>query len=172
MKINIILATFICVSNFLFSQSNLSKKFSLNADSEPISYYPSYNSTSQIINVKDTIWVVSSSNSRTEIARTSDRGITWRKYEFGNTIAPQFTDRNSRRMPTYHRMDFAATFKNKDKPNRKYFWDLNLSIYNVYNRHNAWIITIRESDTEPGKMQAYQTYLFPIIPSLTYNFRF
>ena len=42
------------------------------------------------------------------------------------------------RMPDYHRLDLSLTFKGK--PGKKWQDELNVSVYNVYNRHNAWAI--------------------------------
>ncbi|HRB54435.1 MAG TPA: hypothetical protein PLD87_12225, partial [Bacteroidia bacterium] len=51
----------------------------------------------------------------------------------------------------------------------------NFSIYNVYSRMNPYFIYFNnEVDKETGefKIQAKQVSLFPIIPSVTYNFKF
>ncbi len=61
------------------------------------------------------------------------------RYEQGNMIIPIYSDRNSYRMPDYHRMDLSITLKSKEKPNKRLKNELNVSIYNIYNRHNAWI---------------------------------
>jgi hypothetical protein len=50
-----------------------------------------------------------------------------------------------------------------------------LSVFNVYNRYNPYFIYLtREGDFESGtlKVGAKQVSLFPIIPSLTWNFKF
>ena len=57
------------------------------------------------------------------------------KYEYNGLSVPVYSDRNAERMPAYHRGDIGFTLKNKEKVGRKLFWDLNVSIYNVYNRH-------------------------------------
>ena len=54
--------------------------------------------------------------------------------------------------------------------------DLTLSIYNAYNRRNAYFVffeTVKDKSTDRiTGFQARQVSLFPVIPSLTYNFRF
>jgi len=90
----------------------------------------------------------------------------------GNVILPIYSDRNAYRMPDYHRLDFSVTLKGKDKPDKKWHGELNLSIYNVYNRHNAWSINFTEDPKDPNVTYAEKTYLFAIIPALTYNFKF
>lgn len=94
------------------------------------------------------------------------------KYEYQGLSVPVYSDRNAARMPAYHRADIGFTLRNKDKDNRKLFWDLNVSIYNVYNRHNAYSINFREDPENSEKQIAEQTYIFPILPSVTWNFKF
>jgi hypothetical protein len=90
----------------------------------------------------------------------------------GNAIIPIYSERNAYRMPAYHRLDFSITLKDKEKPGRKWHSELNLSVYNVYNRHNAWAINFVSDATDPNITYAEKTYLFSIIPALTYNIRF
>jgi hypothetical protein len=72
----------------------------------------------------------------------------------------------------YHRLDASITLRGKDKPGRKWQSELNLSVYNVYNRHNAWAINFISDETDPNIKYAEKTYLFAIIPSLTYTIKF
>ncbi|MBU2651488.1 MAG: TonB-dependent receptor [Bacteroidetes bacterium] len=94
----------------------------------------------------------------------------------GNVI-PVYSDRNDFRYKPYHRMDVSVTFRGKDKGQR-FQYDWNLSIYNVYNRHNMWSLNFAQEDPDQSDpTKAYDTYvenvyLFGIIPSLTFNFRF
>jgi outer membrane cobalamin receptor len=94
------------------------------------------------------------------------------RYEQGNMIVPIYSERNGYRMPNYHRMDLGITLKGKEKPNKRLKSELNLSIYNLYNRHNAWMISFSQDEEEPAKTNAELVYIFPIIPSLTWNFHF
>lgn len=91
---------------------------------------------------------------------------------YNDQVIPVYSDRNAYRMPDYHRMDVSYVLKNREKPGRKLFWDLNFSIYNVYNRHNAYTIAFKEDKDKPGNTYAEKTYLFPILPSVTWNFHF
>ncbi|MFN3405774.1 MAG: TonB-dependent receptor [Cytophagaceae bacterium] len=87
-------------------------------------------------------------------------------------FAPDYTERNSFRMPAYHRMDLGLVYQFKPKRGES---DLTLSIYNVYNRRNAYFIyfaQVKNEDDVTVGFQAKQVSLFPIIPSLTYNFKF
>lgn len=93
---------------------------------------------------------------------------------------PIFTERNGFRMPPYHRADFGIVCKLFPKK-PKFKSDLTLSVYNLYNRRNPFFLFIDAEypdDTPPGqvaiptKFQAKVVSLFPIIPSLTWNFSF
>ncbi|MCO4814572.1 MAG: TonB-dependent receptor, partial [Flavobacteriales bacterium] len=90
------------------------------------------------------------------------------KYEINGEYVPYYTDRNSYRMPDYHRMDVGVTWYMKDK--KKFEHNLNFSIYNVYARENAYTITFEEDPDDASKTVAIQTTLFKLIPSITYNF--
>ena len=74
--------------------------------------------------------------------------------------------------------DFSITLKPKEKPNRKWYGEWNLSVYNAYARKNAWAINFVQEKASPGDPQqgyetyAEKTYLFGIIPSITFNFKF
>lgn len=90
----------------------------------------------------------------------------------GNAIIPIYSNRNDYRMPDYHRLDLSVTFKGKEKPGKRWYSELNLSVYNVYNRHNAWSINFVKDQQDPNTTYAEKTYLFSVIPALTYNIRF
>ncbi len=89
----------------------------------------------------------------------------------GNVILPIYSDRNAYRMPDYHRLDLSLTLKGKDKPKKKWHGEWNLSVYNAYNRKNAWSINFETDPSDPYLTYAVKTYLFSVIPALTYNFR-
>lgn len=110
-------------------------------------------------------------------------------YATGNTLTPalerylidgniytEYAERNSYRMPAYHRMDISATYSKK-KHNKRFNSSWNFSIYNLYNRTNPYFIyfdfegdgNLSEGGIEPN---AYQISLFPVIPSVTWNFNF
>jgi len=94
------------------------------------------------------------------------------RFEYGGMVAPVFTDRNAYRMPDYHRLDVSYTFLSKEKPNKKWNWDLNASCYNVYGRKNAWAINFEDDAEKPNTKKAVKTYLFAQVPSITFNFNF
>jgi hypothetical protein len=94
------------------------------------------------------------------------------RFAYMGNIAPVYSDRNSYRMPDYHRLDLSVSLAGKDKPGRKWGWDLNLSAYNAYARKNAWTINFVQDEDDPDITHAEMTYLFSIIPALTFNFHF
>lgn len=90
----------------------------------------------------------------------------------GGKIVPIYSDRNAYRFPDYHRLDLSVTFASKEKPGRRFSWDLNASVYNVYNRHNTWAINFLQEEDQPNVTYAEKIYLFGIVPSITFNFHF
>jgi hypothetical protein len=90
----------------------------------------------------------------------------------GNAIIPIYSNRNAYRMPDYHRLDISVSLKGKEKAGKKWHGEWNLSVYNAYNRHNAWSINFTHDATDPNVTYAEKTYLFSVIPALTYNFKF
>ena len=92
--------------------------------------------------------------------------------EIGGKIIPIYSDRNQYRYQDYHRLDVALTLYSKEKPGRKFNWDLNFSVYNAYNRHNTWSINFVQDNIDPNTTYAEKVYLFGIIPSVTFNFHF
>lgn len=90
----------------------------------------------------------------------------------GGAIVPVYSDRNAYRMPDYHRLDCAVTFKGKEKPDKKWHHEFNLSVYNAYARKNAWSINFVQDKSDPNVTFAVKTYLFSVIPAITYNFNF
>lgn len=86
-------------------------------------------------------------------------------YEYGK--------RNSYRQQSYHRLDISATLHVKKTKRWESSW--NFSIFNVYSRLNPYFIYFDDyvdENTGDLVLQAKQVSLFPIIPSVTYNFKF
>jgi hypothetical protein len=75
----------------------------------------------------------------------------------------------------YHRLDLSVNYYFKTFKKES---NLNLSVYNVYNRHNAFAIYFRDKNLDregPGGekgVEVIKMYLFPIIPAITYNIKF
>ncbi|MDP2413916.1 TonB-dependent receptor [Daejeonella sp.] len=92
------------------------------------------------------------------------------KYQLNNKTVYYYPERNSDRMPNYHRLDLSATLEGK--PGRKLQSSWSFGIYNLYNRKNAYSIDFRDDLDNPTRTQAVRTTLFGIIPSITWNFKF
>ena len=91
------------------------------------------------------------------------------KYEYEGIMIPHYSgSRNQERLENYHRLDFAATYKPRGNDLREWVF----SIYNAYNRKNASSLYFRESIDNSGQTEAVQLSIFPIVPSVSYNFRF
>jgi hypothetical protein len=109
------------------------------------------------------------------------------RYFYENQIIDVYGSRNGYRMTPYHRADLSATWymKNEGKKNQqdpeapvsrtRYRSNWNFSVYNLYNRMNPYFIYFgTEGQLQNGVFQvkAYQVSLFPILPSITWNFEF
>ena len=94
------------------------------------------------------------------------------RYEYGNKVIPIYSKRNELRVPDYHRLDVSATYQLNKTNKTRYQHSLNLSVYNLYNRHNAWAINYIASSTDATVLEGELTYLFPVLPAITYNFKF
>lgn len=84
---------------------------------------------------------------------------------------PIYGDRNSDRMPDYHRLDIGYTFRSKPDTKRRFSWDLSVGCYNVYARKNPWTISFKQDPKNPGQSYAEMIYLFSAVPSITFNFK-
>lgn len=94
------------------------------------------------------------------------------KYEFLGVTVPVYADRNSSRLPNYHRLDFSVTYRRKKNETRRFKSEWVLSVYNVYNRKNAFSIDFKQEEANPNITYAEKTSIFSIVPSLTYNLKF
>ncbi|RYY19945.1 MAG: TonB-dependent receptor [Cytophagaceae bacterium] len=96
-------------------------------------------------------------------------------YQGGIQAVPIYPDRNTYRLISYHRLDLGMVYKLRPS-HMGGDRDLTFSIYNAYNRRNAYFIYFEQTrDKATDKVTGYrarQVSLFPIIPSVTYNFRF
>jgi hypothetical protein len=92
------------------------------------------------------------------------------KYEIDGAIANLYTERNGYRLPDYHRLDFGVTWLMAQKKN--YRSELNFSVYNAYGRKNPYSYIFSEDQDNPGKTKTTMIYLFSVLPSLSWNFKF
>lgn len=90
-------------------------------------------------------------------------------------LVPIYGDRNTYRYPAYMRADLGVVWKWKGRYTEN---DLTLSVYNATDRRNPYFIYINAETVEtplgdrPTRIYAEQVSLFPILPSITWNFKF
>jgi hypothetical protein len=98
-----------------------------------------------------------------------------RFYIVGGVLTQEYSRINEYRLPSYHRLDLAATLTPKRNENRKWKSEWVFSIYNAYSRQNPYFIYFDQTGSPLNgtlKVQAKQVSLFPIIPAVTWNFKF
>ena len=108
------------------------------------------------------------------------------RYIVNGQSIPYYDDnkRNTSRMPDFHRLDLGLTYQLKSRW-KQYKHEINVSLYNAYNRKNPFSIEFREvNNNKPDynverdgpvtstRPESVRTALFGIIPSVTYNFSF
>ncbi len=110
------------------------------------------------------------------------------KYFVEGELLVEYADRNSYRMAPYHRADISATwygkkykeFKNietgeMEQVPKKFTSNWNFSVFNLYNRKNPYFIYFDNTgNLTQGTLDvaAIQVSLFPVLPSVTWNFSF
>ena len=94
------------------------------------------------------------------------------RYEVMGNILPVYTGRNEYRFPSYHRLDLSITIRGKEKPGKRWRGEWNISAYNAYAKKNVWTLNFRQDESNPDVTYAEMTYLFSIVPAITYNFKF
>lgn len=97
------------------------------------------------------------------------------KIQIQNYNIPYNTDniRNNYRITPYHRLDLGATYTFKKNETRRYKQTLVFSVYNAYNRRNAFSIYFQTKANEPNQTEAVRfSVIGSIIPAITYNFNF
>ena len=97
------------------------------------------------------------------------------KFEFDG-IPVQYNSedvRNNYRIPSFHRLDLAATFKRKTKPAKKFTSEWVVSMYNATNRKNPFSIYMRQNENNASQLETVRMSVFgTVIPSVTWNFKF
>ncbi|MDR0831210.1 MAG: TonB-dependent receptor [Prevotellaceae bacterium] len=75
--------------------------------------------------------------------------------------------RNNYRLASYHRLDLGVNF-HKQKKHGTRTW--NISFYNIYNRKNPFIVLPDHDENNRSVLK--QISIFPIIPSVSYSYKF
>lgn len=111
-------------------------------------------------------WVYGTGNAITLPESQYRAGPNSSNGNFGGQVS-EFSAVNDFRMAPYHRLDFGAQFyKVKERGTR--IWEI--SFYNLYNRQNPFFYYANTNNE--GKTVLNQVSLFPILPSVTYTFKF
>jgi hypothetical protein len=95
------------------------------------------------------------------------------RYVIQGNVINEYGARNSFRMPAYHRLDVSVTYAARKTARFESYWIL--SFYNVYSRKNPYYIYFEtEGDLENFELKTSirQVSIFPIIPAITYRFKF
>lgn len=87
------------------------------------------------------------------------------RYWVDGFLVAEYGDRNSSRLPLYHRLDLSLTRQFRRS-------ELQFGVLNAYNRFNAQSLRVQQRNDNPLVADAVQTSIFGIIPSLNYVFRF
>ncbi len=93
------------------------------------------------------------------------------RYEVDYFEVEGIGDKNSFRMNAYHRMDLNVSLESKKNEYRKWKGTWNFGVYNAYNRNNPYFVTTGRNN-ETGQRVFRQFSIFPIIPSVSYQFKF
>ncbi|MBI1184997.1 TonB-dependent receptor plug domain-containing protein [bacterium] len=84
------------------------------------------------------------------------------------TIYPN--EYNTARLKPYERFDISVIYKPEPKKEKWWNGEWNLSVFNAFNRKNPYFI-YNDTDVEAGVNERKMVY-FPILPSVSYNFKF
>lgn len=85
------------------------------------------------------------------------------EYYYYSQSASHIPSRNNYRMPNYHRMDISLNWHKQLRNCRR---TINVSVYNLYNRMNPYILYTKYS-WETGTETLNQLSLFPMLPSVS-----
>ncbi len=81
---------------------------------------------------------------------------------------------NAYRLPAYHRLDLSVNYTPEHKKKHRWEGSWSFSVYNAYNRKNPYFLYVDNSGTvaQGIDIKVFQVYILPILPSITYNFKF
>ncbi len=93
------------------------------------------------------------------------------QYEYEGISIASYSDRNSERLSSYHRLDVSATYSPNRNANKKWKGEWVFGLYNLYGRKNAASVSFGQN-RETGANEATRTSIFGLVPSVSYNFKF
>ncbi|MFV0265873.1 MAG: TonB-dependent receptor plug domain-containing protein [Draconibacterium sp.] len=126
------------------------------------------------------VWVYGTGNAATIGKQRYEAILPVRgRYGYSDYDIVYYGERNSYRMPSYHRMDVSMNF-HKQKKHGIRTWSV--SLYNAYSRQNPFYLYWGSERMgaynqngkyyETSKPALKQVSLFPIIPSISYTYKF
>jgi hypothetical protein len=100
-----------------------------------------------------------------------------RRQYFGSSTVSSYGPKNDFRMAAYHRFDIGIQFHKKKSWGER-TWEI--SVYNAYNRKNPFYYYLSEEYSDgsdgngglKGEGKIKQISLFPLLPSVSYSFKF
>lgn len=108
--------------------------------------------------------------------------LTFQDVQGGTTqvVLPVYRERNNFRLAAFHRLDLGLIIKFYPKWGES---DLSINVINAYDRRNAFFLFLEPEFAEetgaggelfeiPERIKATQVSLFPILPSISWNFKF
>jgi hypothetical protein len=98
-----------------------------------------------------------------------------RFYIVGGVLTQEYSRINQYRLPSYHRLDLSAVLQGKRNEGRKLKTEWVFSLYNAYSRQNPYFIYFDQTGSPLDgslQVQAKQVSIFPVIPAITWNFKF
>lgn len=98
-----------------------------------------------------------------------------RFYIVEGVLTQEYSKINQYRLPSYHRMDISATYTPKPNVKKRLKSSWVFGLYNTYSHLNPYFIYYDQTGSPyDGTLQveARQVSLFPILPSVTWNFKF
>ncbi|OPZ56984.1 MAG: TonB dependent receptor [Bacteroidetes bacterium ADurb.BinA012] len=126
------------------------------------------------------VWVYGTGNAAT-LGASQYPGDNLFVHDSRYTMITDFPGRNNYRLPSYHRLDLGVNL-HRQRKNGISTWSF--SVYNAYNRLNPFFVYwgeewVEEPDPDnPGEKIYYtkpelrKVTVFPIIPSVSYSFKF
>ncbi|PSK90763.1 TonB-dependent receptor [Taibaiella chishuiensis] len=95
-------------------------------------------------------------------------------YFIEQNLIQEYSKINQYRIFPYHRLDLSVIYTPKGNTNKRLKGSWAFSIYNVYSRQNPYIIYVDTEGTlrSGASVKVKQISIFPILPSITYNFKF
>lgn len=91
------------------------------------------------------------------------------KYELNGGTCYYYSQRNSYRIPSSHKLDISAKCVWR---HRRFTSQLDFGVTNAYCHYNPFVVSFRDDPDNPAGTQAIQTALYGLLPSISYTIKF